>query len=195
MDPSSARRIIGPGPLALPVSSLVVPGIAALLGSLFLARRPGGLVQALPVLLAAVVTVLPAFHSVTVDEPFPQLAAAGSDILVGRETGPPSGVVGRAGLHGIDHRASGDVLLAFGAEGSKVVRLERLDVEPGPDYQVDLVPGSIPDPSGGVRLDHLRGNRGNQNYSVPATAASTVRPVTVLIWCRAFGVLVAAATI
>ncbi|MEP7191392.1 MAG: hypothetical protein ABI903_00845 [Actinomycetota bacterium] len=199
MDPSSARRKIGPGPLSLPVSSLAVPGIAALLGSLFLAWRPGvarsmlgspraagftllvgaivigigwwlprlgrrglttGLVQTVPVLLAAVVTVLPAFRNVTVNEPFPQQATGGADILVGQEARPPSGVVGRAGLHGIDHRASGDVLLALGIDGSYVVRLERLDVEPGPDYQVYLVPGSAADPSGGVRLDHLRGTAG-----------------------------------
>jgi Electron transfer DM13 len=104
-------------------------------------------------------------------------------------------VVGRARLQGIDHRASGEVLLASGTDGSYVVRLERLDVEPSPDYQVYLVPGSAADPSGGVRLDHLLGNRGSQNYPVPATAGTTVRPVTVLIWCRAFAVPVAAATI
>lgn len=222
--------MVGPGRLALPLSSLVVPGIAALLGSIFLAWRPGvarsmlgspraagftvlvgatvigigwllprlgrtglttGLVQVVPVVLAAVVTVLPAFRNVTVDEPFRQRAADGSGVLEGQAT---SGVVGRAGLHGIEHRASGDVLLAMGADGSYVVRLEHLDVEPGPDYQVHLVPGSAIDPSGGVRLDRLRGNLGNQNYPVPATA-STVRPVTVLIWCRAFAVPVAAATI
>ncbi len=234
MEPSDGRRKIGPGPLALPVSSLVVPGIAALLGALFLAWKPGvarsmlgspraagfallvgaivigigwwlprrgrsglttGLVQTVPVLLAAVVTVLPAFRSVTVDEPFPQQATGGSDTSAGQKTQPPSRVVGRARLQGIDHRASGEVLLALGTDGSYVVRLERLDVEPGPDYQVYLVPGSTADPSGGVRLDHLRGNRGNQNYPVPSTADTTVRPVTVLIWCRAFAVPVAAATI
>jgi hypothetical protein len=234
MDPSYLRRKIGPGPLALPVSSLVVPGIAALFGSLFLAWRPGvarsmlgspraagftlivgalvigigwwlprlgrtglttGLVQAVPVLLALVVTVLPAFRSVTVEEPFPPQATGSTDLGAGQEARPTSGVVGRAGLRGIDHRASGDVLLTRGADGSYVVRLEHLDVEPGPDYQVYLVPGSATDPSGGVRLDHLRGNRGNQNYPVPSAAATTARPVTVLIWCRAFAVPVAAATI
>jgi hypothetical protein len=133
--------------------------MAALLGSLFLAWKPGvarsmlgspraagftvlvgaivigigwwlprlgrsglttGLVQAVPVLLAAVVTVLPAFRSVTVDEPYPQEGAGGSDTSVGQGTRPPAGVVARALLHGIDHRACGDVLLALGTDGSYV---------------------------------------------------------------------------
>jgi hypothetical protein len=58
-------------------------------------------------------------------------------------------------------------------------------LDPGADQQ---------DPGGGVRLDNLRGNRGSQNYDVPA-GTDVQTPVTVLVWCRAFPVPVAAATI
>ncbi len=101
----------------------------------------------------------------------------------------------RGALSGIDHRASGDAALIRLVDGSQVIRLESLDVEPGPDYFVFVVPGAgRRSPDGGTRLNHLRGNRGNQNYPIPAGIAVT-RPVTVLIWCRAFAVPVAAATL
>ena len=48
-------------------------------------------------------------------------------------------VAGRSGLQGIDHRASGDVLLVRSAKGY-IVRLQSLAVEPGPDYHVHVVP-------------------------------------------------------
>jgi hypothetical protein len=104
-------------------------------------------------------------------------------------------VLGREHFAGIDHRASGVVLLLRREDRSLVVRLERLDVEPGPDYQVYVVPGADQrKPRDGTHLDRLRGNRGNQNYDVPADFRPTT-PVTVLIWCRAFAVPVANATI
>ena len=48
-------------------------------------------------------------------------------------------------------------------------------------------------PDGGVHLNRLRGSTGNQNYPVPTTVGLQ-RPFTVLIWCRAFAVPIAAAT-
>ena len=236
MQSRLSRRMVGPGWLAVPASSLVVPGIAVLVGSLFLAWKPGiarsmvaspralgltlvvgaivlgagwllprfgrgglatGLAQSVPVLLAFVVTVAPAFRSVTVDEAFPERIGAPSAAVAGPMAAIHglADVTGVAVLHGIDHRASGRVLLVARGDGSSLIRLEVLDVEPGPDYQVYLVRGSAATrPGDGVRLGHLRGNRGNQNYPIPATGA-VIRPVTVLIWCRAFAVPVAAATI
>ena len=76
-----------------------------------------------------------------------------------------------------------------------MVRLQTLDVEPGPDYSLFVVPGAERQrPDGGTRLGHLRGSRGNQNYPVLADVDLS-RPATVLIWCRAFDVPVAAATL
>ena len=108
---------------------------------------------------------------------------------------PGSLAVSRGTLFGIHHRASGSVALLRLTDGSGVIRLENLDVEPGPDYFVFAVPGADRErPDGGTRLHHLRGNKGNQNYPVPAGLPLT-RPFTVLIWCRAFAVPVAAATL
>ena len=143
--------------------------------------------QAVPVLLAFVVTVLPAFRVVTVEDEAPAAATSA----------PAADVTERsaAALRGIDHDATGRVLLLDDGSGGVVVRFEDLDVEPGPDYFVHLVPGAgREDPDGGVRLAKLRGNRGDQNYAVPPGTAVD-RPVTVLIWCRAFAVPVAAATL
>jgi hypothetical protein len=98
-------------------------------------------------------------------------------------------------LTGIRHRASGLVRVLPAAAGGEVVRLERLDVEPGPDYVVYVVPGAgREDPDGGTLLDRLKGARGNQNYPVPA-GARLREPFTVLIWGRAFSVPVAAGTV
>jgi hypothetical protein len=155
--------------------------------------------QAVPLLIAFVITVLPAFRTITVNDPLPGVAAPIP--RSGTATGPVAPPVttatrlSRGALSGIDHRASGDAAVIRLVDGSQVIRLESLDVEPGPDYFVFVVPGAGKrSPDGGTRLNHLRGNRGNQNYPIPAGIAVT-RPVTVLIWCRAFAVPVAAATL
>ena len=217
-DAPSPARVRGLSHRVLPRSSLVVPAVAAIAGLAFFAWKPGvarsmlgspraagftvvvgavvlglgwllprlgrgprvtALAQAVPVVLAAAVTVLPAFRTVTVEEP----AAARATEL------------GRAAVQGVDHAATGRALLLQDPTGPLVVRFESLDVEPGPDYHVYLVPGAERHaPDGATYLGRLRGNRGNQNYLVPSgTTART--PVTVLVWCRAFGVPVAAATV
>lgn len=149
--------------------------------------------QAVPVLIAFVVTVFPAYHNVAVNEAFPVASSA----TAVRSEGPAleqAAVVARGRLQGVDHRASGDVLLIRSVKGY-IVRLQSLDVEPGPNYHVHVVPGAgRRSPDGGVHLSRLRGNKGNQNYPVPATFGLQ-RPFTVLIWCRAFAVPIAVATI
>lgn len=156
-------------------------------------------VQALPVVLAFVVTVLPAFREVSVDESLPPAAgsATGADSAGGATPGaaaPGAMPAATARLQGIDHDATGTVRLLMSGDGV-VVRFEDLEVEPGPDYFVHLVPGGGQErPGDGTSLGKLRGNQGNQNYSVPARAVAE-GPVTVLIWCRAFAVPIAAATL
>jgi hypothetical protein len=151
--------------------------------------------QAIPVALVFIVTVLPSFRTVTVNDPLPGPVAAPIAGSVSPVPVPAPLAVSRGNLSGIHHRASGTAVLLQLADGSRVVRLEDLDVEPGPDYFVVAVPGADRQrPDGGTRLHHLRGNKGNQNYPVPADLM-LMRPFTVLIWCRAFAVPVAAATL
>jgi hypothetical protein len=129
-------------------------------------------------------------------QPFPPITAVPSAPVTTPSSPGPSGpvVVGSARLRGIDHRAAGTVLLIREPDGGVLVRFEDLNVEPGPDYHVHLVPGRDRQDPGGTHLGALRGNRGDQNYPAPA-GTSTEAPVTVLIWCRAFSVPIANATI
>lgn len=98
-------------------------------------------------------------------------------------------------FRGVDHRASGTVALYQRADGRYVVGLEDFDIQPGPDYDVYLVPGADKeDRGGGTRLDDLRGNRGTQFYDVPPGIDLSSGTWTVLVWCQTFAVPVATAT-
>ena len=94
-------------------------------------------------------------------------------------------------LRGIGHDASGTASVYDAPTASRVVGLEAIDIEPGPDYRVFVVPGlDRESPGDGLELDALRGNQGTQYYEVPS--GTDVGPGwTVLVWCRAFGVPIA----
>ena len=74
------------------------------------------------------------------------------------------------------------------------VGLEDIDIQPGPDYDLYIVPGEDrEDTKGGIRLGDLRGNRGTQYYEVPDGVDLTNGPWTVLVWCQTFAGPVAGA--
>ena len=89
------------------------------------------------------------------------------------------------------HNTSGLATLIEQPNGERVVTLTRFKTDPGPDVRVYLVP----DPAGGIKdavdLGGLRGNKGNQQYDVPAGAEAG----SVVIWCRAFTVAFGTATL
>lgn len=98
-------------------------------------------------------------------------------------------------LTGIDHDATGTAALYRQPGGTFVVGLESIDVEPGPDYLVYLVPGADrSEPGDGIELDRLRGDQGTQYYPLPAGTDVVPGDWTVVIWCRAFAVPIANAT-
>jgi hypothetical protein len=102
----------------------------------------------------------------------------------------------RTGMfRGIDHRASGTVAIYRQPDGRYVIGLEDIDIQPGPDYDLYIVPGEDrEDTKGGIRLGDLRGNRGTQFYEVPDGVNLQNGPWTVLVWCQTFAVPVAGST-
>jgi len=171
------------------------------------------------------VVVLPSFRDTTVIETFPVAAATTAPsgaITVPSSVVPPATTVAataspatdaptasapatavaatpvavRSGsFTGIDHRAEGAVRIYHQPDGTYVVGLEDIDIQPGPDYDVYIVPGADQrDRGGAIRLDDLRGNQGTQFYVVPPGPALEDGPWTVLVWCQTFGVPIAHAT-
>lgn len=115
-------------------------------------------------------------------EPAPQTAASGE--LISHE-----------------HATSGTVKLVRLADGSHVVRLENLDTSNGPDLRVWLTDAPVKEGTAGwrvfddgeyVSLGKLKGNKGSQNYTVPADVDPS-RYTSVSIWCDRFDVSFGAA--
>ncbi|GHC94880.1 DM13 domain-containing protein [Streptomyces violaceochromogenes] len=100
-----------------------------------------------------------------------------------------------------EHATSGKVKLVRLADGSHVVRLEDLDTSNGPDLRVWLTDAPVKEGQAGwhvfddgayVSLGKLKGNKGSQNYTVPADVDLS-RYTSVTIWCDRFDVSFGAA--
>jgi hypothetical protein len=89
------------------------------------------------------------------------------------------------------HDTSGLATLIEQPNGDRVVTLTRFKTNPGPDVRVYLVPDPGGSVQGAVDLGKLKGNKGDQQYDVPAGAEAGA----VVIWCRAFTVAFGTATL
>jgi hypothetical protein len=175
------------------------------------------LLMGLPPLAFSVWALAPAFFDKTVNEDFPVVAAVAPPSTAAPAPSPTSGAAATSapgagsttptaatttvpvpagpvrlaagmfsGLAG--HDGTGDAALYRLPDGSNLVRLENLDLQNGPDLVVYLVPErGQTDLDGAVSLGDLKGNKGNQNYPVPADVDPTAYG-GVLVWCRAFSV-------
>ena len=85
-----------------------------------------------------------------------------------------------------EHATTGTAAVVQLRDGRRFLTLTRFATSPGPDLRVRLVPGRTLNGAadGAVDLGALKGNRGDQQYRLPAGAAIAGR--TVVIWCRAF---------
>src|SRR2546428_95055 len=94
-----------------------------------------------------------------------------------------------------EHETTGTAHVVRLAGGRRVLTLTGFSTSPGPDLRVRVAPGGGTDGSadGVADLGALKGNRGDQQYELPAGLA--VRGVSVLIWCRAFSALFGSATL
>ena len=98
------------------------------------------------------------------------------------------------------HRGSGQAIIYSAPGGGHLLRLETLDVTNGPALHVIL--STHQDPTNGdevkqpgyADLGPLKGNRGNQNYTIPADVdVSAIR--SVVIYCKPFSVVFSVATL
>ncbi|MFC7017198.1 DM13 domain-containing protein [Streptomyces viridiviolaceus] len=122
-------------------------------------------------------------------------AGAKGDEAPVKDTGPEDLTQGSFVSH--EHDTSGTARTLRLAGGGQVLRLEDLMTSAGPDVRVylstrdaDTVKAGLGE--GAVELGKLKGNLGNQNYTVPAaTDLSTFR--SAVIWCKRFSVSFGAA--
>ncbi|NNH75824.1 DM13 domain-containing protein [Nocardia uniformis] len=100
-----------------------------------------------------------------------------------------------------EHATTGTVRVIQLGDGRRVLRLEDLDTSDGPALFVwlsdaEVLPGSdgwgVFDDGEYLNLGNLKGNKGSQNYDIPADAdLTTLRSVS--IWCDRFNVSFGAA--
>jgi hypothetical protein len=96
----------------------------------------------------------------------PQLIAAGS-------------------FRGLEHEGSGRAEVIRQADGRLLLQLRSFRTDSGPDLRLYL--STNDDAKNFVDLGALKGNTGNQRYTIPR-GTNTQRYSRVLIWCRAFSV-------
>ncbi len=98
------------------------------------------------------------------------------------------------------HQGSGTATFYELTDGSRVLRLENLDVTNGPDLHVYISPVASPATSdevgaaGSETLGRLKGNLGNQTYEVPAGYKIPLDG-SVVVYCKRFHVLFSIATL
>jgi hypothetical protein len=98
--------------------------------------------------------------------------------------------VERGDLTSLDHRTSGVARVLQLDGGDHIVRLEGLETSNGPDLFVYLSANPAAGPESAfdddyVSLGRLKGNIGDQNYTVPA-GTPLDRLTTIVIWCDRF---------
>ena len=124
----------------------------------------------------------------TVHEELPKAPAAGA---AATSAGPVIEAQGR--FRGLAHETRGAAAIYQLADGTRLLRLTDFETSNGPDVRVYLVAApDAPDDAtvkkaGFVDLGSMKGNRGDQNYDVPA-GIDLGRYRAVSIWCARFGV-------
>ncbi|MFD5424916.1 DM13 domain-containing protein [Streptomyces sp. NPDC127084] len=144
------------------------------------------------------------FVDETVREELPQ--AVPSAAADGTGSGVPSApaepqVLATGTFISHEHTTEGKVRIVRLADGSRVLRLEGLDTSNGPDLRVWLTDAPVKEGTAGwrvfddgayVSLGKLKGNKGDQNYDVPADVDLS-KYTSVSIWCDRFDVSFGAA--
>jgi hypothetical protein len=85
-----------------------------------------------------------------------------------------------------EHATRGTATIVRLADGRRFLTLTSFSTSPGPDVRVRLASARTLDggEDGAVDLGALKGNRGDQQYRIPAGVS--LRGRAIVIWCRAF---------
>ena len=107
-------------------------------------------------------------------------------------------VLAKGEFHNAEKAGKGTATVYKLADGKRVLRLTDFETDNGPDLHVRLIAADDARDTASVakadfvELAKLRGNKGNQNYDVPADVDLSKYKV-VSIWCNRFSVNFAAA--
>ncbi len=201
---------------------LAILGLVAAIGLTLLARRRGwfriarrhpraSAAIAAAVLAAAIPTAWilgsPLFIRTELHEPPPSLAVASfppaPSVVASPSAVPstavspsPSPLVLRGMFVGADefHTGRGTARIVETGPGTFVLRLDDFSVRNGPDLYVYLSPNPKRYAPGVLELGRLKASDGSFNYGIPA-GIDVTRYQSVVIWCKAFSVQFASATL
>jgi hypothetical protein len=122
---------------------------------------------------------------VVADDPTPPA----DDPTASEKDGQPKNVLlARGSFEAQAHPTAGTASVIGTPDGS-VLTLTDFATDPGPDLRVYLVPAGESGVDGGTDLGAMKGNKGDQQYELPAAAANgDLAGSRVVIWCRAFSV-------
>jgi Electron transfer DM13 len=138
------------------------------------------------------------FLNKTISEPVPGVIATAPAVETNHNAtaggSPPPGlqVVRSGSFRSLEHATTGKAIVLRPPAGHLILRLEHLSTSNGPDLRVYLsrVPARGDLHAYRTRfidLGALKGNRGSQNYAIPAgTDLSAFK--SAVIWCRRFAV-------
>ncbi|MFI5831400.1 DM13 domain-containing protein [Streptomyces sp. NPDC051578] len=171
----------------------------------------GGLVTALVALAAGLYWFQPwkLWQDATVNDALPTATAPGLiSSPTAAATATPSApggpqVLAQGLLISHEHATTGTVKLIRLPDGSRTLRLEHLETSNGPDLRVWLTDAPVKQGTAGwgvfddgkyVSLGKLKGNKGDQNYEIPAEV-NLADYTSVTIWCDRFNVSFGAAAL
>ena len=123
------------------------------------------------------------FINKQVNEQFPMDTSAAS--------GPMS--LAKGNFKSLAHETKGVATIYKLADGKQTLRLTEFETSNGPDVHVYLTAAEVAKGSDAVKaagfvdLGSMKGNKGDQNYDVPADVDLT-KYKNVTIWCARFGV-------
>nr|WP_258025013.1 DM13 domain-containing protein [Streptomyces bambusae] len=146
-------------------------------------------------------TVSEALPSAAASASVPAPAASGPKGATPPAAEPKTIAQGRLISH--EHTTTGTAKIVRLADGSHTLRLEGLDTSNGPDLRVWLTDAPVKEGTAGwrvfddgkyVSLGKLKGNKGDQNYEIPADVKLSEYS-SVTIWCDRFDVSFGAAAL